>query len=486
MNTSIPAPPSTQKSTGIFWFSNDLRVANNSALQSAATECDRLLCVYVIDSAWLQPSAFGTVRLGLLRWKFLCQSLQDLSTQLQNHQQQLIVRVGDPLTEMAQLLTVSNASHIFRSVNAGAIENDQWQTLQQRFPHKTFRTRHTHTLFTPDILPFAVAELPNSFSKFRRVIEKACLLPEAEELDSYRFESNHIDWPPLPHSTAFNGLHTLDIMDLVNHYPNNTERDSRPSVDTTTSANPWQGGASSAHAHCQRYFGSHAPSHYKHTRNGLDTALNGWAYSTQLSSWLAMGCLSPVDVVAYVRRYESQQGANESTYWILFELLWREYFQWYSHRYGAQLFGFSGIKTTAPLTSFYPHRWQMWCNGNTPYPIVNACMHQLNDTGYMSNRGRQLVASCLVHELELDWRYGASYFEQQLIDYDVASNWGNWQYLAGVGADPRGHRRFDLAKQTALYDPSGDFVQRWCGSDDAPPVTALHTVDAADWPLPSN
>ena len=107
-------------------------------------------------------------------------------------------------------------------------------------------------------------------------------------------------------------------------------------------------------------------------------------------------------------------------------------------------------------------------------------MNQLNSTGYLSNRGRQLVASCFVHELNLDWRYGASYFEQQLIDYDVASNWGNWQYLAGVGADPRGHRRFDLAKQAQIYDPDNQFVRRWGGDQ---PLQPLDSVDAADWPI---
>jgi deoxyribodipyrimidine photo-lyase len=88
-------------------------------------------------------------------------------------------------------------------------------------------------------------------------------------------------------------------------------------------------------------------------------------------------------------------------------------------------------------------------------------MRQLLKTGYMSNRGRQLVASCFVHELGQDWRYGAKYFEHQLIDFDVASNWGNWQYLGGVGADPRGHRQFNLQKQTATYDPNNKFITQW-------------------------
>ena len=181
-----------------------------------------------------------------------------------------------------------------------------------------------------------------------------------------------------------------------------------------------------------------------------------------------------------LKRYEAANGANDSTYWIYFELLWREYFYWYARRYKRQLFRFGGIQNQAPLTSFYAHRFQQWKKGETPFPIVNACMHQLNETGYMSNRGRQLVASCLVHELGLDWRYGAAYFESQLVDYDVASNWGNWQYLAGVGADPRGSRQFNLEKQTEMYDPHMEFIDRWQGRCAG---AHLDSVDMVDWPI---
>ena len=107
-------------------------------------------------------------------------------------------------------------------------------------------------------------------------------------------------------------------------------------------------------------------------------------------------------------------------------------------------------------------------------------MNQLNRTGYLSNRARQIVASALVNELQVDWRYGAAWFEQQLIDYEVGSNWGNWQYIAGVGADPRGGRHFNLEKQAAQFDPDGDYVRRW--GDDRE-LTPLDSVDAADWPI---
>jgi deoxyribodipyrimidine photo-lyase len=247
---------------------------------------------------------------------------------------------------------------------------------------------------------------------------------------------------------------------------------------STATESDFVGGEAEGNLHVERYFNSQHPSTYKQTRNGLD----GMDYSTKFSPWLSLGCISVRRIVQRLKQYESEIIANNSTYWIYFELLWREYFQWYGEQYGEKMTAFSGIKDHAPITSFYPERFQKWCQGKTPYPIVNACMKQLKATGYMSNRGRQLVASCFVHELSLDWRYGAAYMEQQLIDFDLGSNWGNWQYLAGVGADPRGHRQFDLEKQTHIYDPKQQFIHRWQGQCDNLP---LDSIDPSDWPINS-
>ncbi|WP_370576763.1 FAD-binding domain-containing protein [Pedobacter sp. N36a] len=103
-------------------------------------------------------------------------------------------------------------------------------------------------------------------------------------------------------------------------------------------------------------------------------------------------------------------------------------------------------------------------NGTTGVPFIDANMIELKLTGFMSNRGRQNVASYFCNDLCLDWRYGAAYFEQQLIDYDVCNNWGNWAYLAGVGNDPRTNRYFNIDKQSATYDPDLVFQQLWLES----------------------
>ena len=107
-------------------------------------------------------------------------------------------------------------------------------------------------------------------------------------------------------------------------------------------------------------------------------------------------------------------------------------------------------------------------------------MNELRQTGLLSNRGRQIAASCLVNELGLDWRCGAGYFAQQLLDYDACSNWGNWQYIAGVGADPRGGRHFNLDKQAEIWDAQGTYRRNWAGTTPAGP---LDSRDYYDWPI---
>ena len=435
---------------GLFLFNHDLRMDDNAALLQAATEVDKLICLYCVETAsggpgWQQPA-----KLSPRRREFLFEALEDLDSQLSQYGQKLIVRMQSPLEAIAQLITVHNVSHLYSSNHVGSHEKRIWSTLSKRYSMLQFTQSHTHTLFDPSQLPFSIDQLPESFSKFRKLVEK---------MDLDAVISAPLDAPTrLPPPALVADMAWQPVW--RKHFPSSAN-DQAPAL--------FKGGASAGEEHLKGYFAKNLASSYKQTRNGLD----GMDYSTKFSPWLANGSLSPRRIVQQLKQYEARAGANDSTYWIFFELLWREYFQWYGHRHQQRLFAFSGIGTSSPSTSFYPA-------GNTPYGMINACMKQLNTTGYLSNRGRQLVASCFVHELGLDWRHGAAYMEQQLVDYDVASNWGNWQYLAGVGADPRGHRRFDLHKQAQIYDPNKQFVKRWAGDQTLQP---LDSMDAADWPI---
>ena len=104
-------------------------------------------------------------------------------------------------------------------------------------------------------------------------------------------------------------------------------------------------------------------------------------------------------------------------------------------------------------------KFQAWCDGKTGIPFVDANMRELKLSGFMSNRGRQNVASFLVKDLGLDWRLGAEWFESQLLDHDVCSNYGNWNYSAGIGNDPRENRKFNMIKQGLDYDKDGEYIR---------------------------
>ncbi|OAN13061.1 FAD-binding protein [Photobacterium jeanii] len=440
--------------TGLYLFQNDLRLDDNPALKLACEEVDQLICLYCLPIQGPNRLPYTVSQFGEHRMRFLLQSLDALKQSLANKGQELVITLLHPLDAIPTLISRYNVTALYRSQHAGYNENRIWSYLETHYPFLTFTTTSSHTLFETSELPFALSDLPTTFSQFRKHIEK-------HPIQSCLPSITALPQPPkaLPVCAELPTVTTIT-----------------PPVSPNSIHHNFMGGESKALQHLEHYFATQAPSHYKETRNALDD----WQSSTKFSPWLALGCLSPRRIIERLQRYHQEVEQNSSTEWILFELLWREYFQWYAHSHQGKLFLFQGIKSCSPNTSFYAERYQRWCAGNTPFPIVNACMKQLNQTGYMSNRGRQLVASCFVHELNLDWRYGAAYFEQHLLDYDVASNWGNWQYLAGVGADPRGHRKFDLAKQTTIYDPDHHFIRKWKGNEHD---GKIDTVDAADWPI---
>lgn len=186
----------------------------------------------------------------------------------------------------------------------------------------------------------------------------------------------------------------------------------------------------------------------------------GEDYSTKFSPWLANGSLSAKTIYWKIREYEAQFGSNDSTYWVIFELIWRDYFKYISLKYNAKVFQLGGILEKKYQWSSDEKLINQWINGETKDDFVNANMIELKETGFMSNRGRQNVASYFAKELLLDWRIGAAYFESMLLDYDVHSNYGNWMYVAGVGNDPR-DRKFNTQMQAERYDGNHKFRKIW-------------------------
>jgi len=426
----------------LHWFQNDLRLEDNPALASA-TVADSLLCVYLLP----KPRPWCNLRgLGPQRDRFLRESLQTLKVDLQAMGQDLMVLEGSPELVLPNLVHRFGIDRISTSDTPGWYEKKAIRFLEEKLPRllKIFRGP---ALFDSEQLPFSLEELPHNFSPFRRKVEKLTIPGPLAKPAAF----------PPPPSAQFDAIPRA----AASPHP----------------GLPLPGGSAAGLRRLDQFlFQTHAIADYKQTRNDLD----GLAGSSTLSPWLANGALSVRTVAHQIFRYEREHVANESTYWLYFELLWREFFHWRAVVDGKSLFKQTGRQGRRLLTTFEPRQFARWCAGDTDYPLVNALMRQLLATGWMSNRGRQIAASCLINELGLDWRYGAAFFEQQLIDYDVGSNYGNWQYLAGVGSDPRGGRHFNLEKQAAQYDPDGLFTTKWGGFRPRQPE---HVVDGADWPI---
>ncbi|RRS08812.1 DASH family cryptochrome [Pseudoalteromonas sp. J010] len=428
---------------GLYVFDNDCRLKDNPSLVTLASQVERLICVYLPNNnIWSSSKAqcSKSVPASAYEEATVAALQQELDAR---HQALYIVPEANKLQGLVAIIRNCAVTHIGRSVHSGADEHKYWLRLQTHCPEVKFISEYAHTLFTPDMLPFSLNELPPSFTPFRKRVE--ALVPN-EPLPAPQL-------PPKPPNTS-----TLVKFTATGDY-----------------SGDFYAGEKQAQDKLKQYFQTDAAKQYKETRN----ALCGDGFSTQFSPILATGAVSPRQVKHALNQFEHQYGANESTYWIWFELLWREYFQWYALKHQHRLFAFTGVKNKKPTTSFYPERFQKWCQSKTPSAFINAIMTELRETGWISNRARQITASYFVNELQLDWRYGAAFFEQNLIDYDVAANWGNWQYIAGVGADPRGGRHFNLAKQQSMFDPNGEYIMRWRGTSHK----LLDTRDYVDWPL---
>ena len=425
--------------TGVYWFRNDLRLTDNLSLLNACAEVDRLALVHVRDDD-RRITRWGFPRLGSLRQTFRDMAVDGLALALDERGAKLVRPAGAPVAALTDLARQIGATRIYCEDIPAPEERSEIAALVTA--GLDVRATWQSSLLDPEDLPFEICALPEVFTRFREAVERAAIRPRPPLLAPSVF----------PHSPPMDGA----------IYPMGAP--ATPAGPATNASFPFdhpvfQGTEAAAIAHVARYFQSKDPVTYKTTRNGL----TGTAYSTKLSPWLATGALSPRTVFAALQAHEERFGASEGSYWIWFELLWRDFFRFWSEKHGAKLFRPEGLSRLGP-PSHDQEAFDAWRRGSTGHPFVDAGLRELAATGYLSNRLRQVTASYLVHDLACDWRAGAAWFEFQLIDFDVCSNQGNWLYISGRGADPRQGRRFNPDKQAADYDADGSYRALWTSS----------------------
>lgn len=426
-----------QNNTGLIWFRNNLRTKDNASLEKAVENCNKIIAVYCFDPKLFKIEKFGFQKTAKFRAQFLIETITDLKENLANLNVTLLTYFESPENKIHEICDAFSIDAIYTQkewtkeeiITNNLIKDTLSETID-------FIEDYDQFLYHPETVSKNFNNIPDVFTQFRKKLEKYITIQEEVSISKLPV-SNTIE-----NNTKIPTLLELGFNDFE--------------VQPNT-AFPFLGGENEALKRLNYYlFESKKVGFYKKTRNGLI----GIDYSTKFSPWLANGSLSAKSIYWEIKRYEAEFGANDSTYWVIFELIWRDYFKYISLKYDSKIFKIGGILDKEYHWNTDSEIIETWINGETKDDFVNANMIELKETGWMSNRGRQNVASYFSKELLLDWRIGAAYFESMLIDYDVHSNYGNWMYVAGVGNDPR-DRKFNTQLQAERYDANHKFRKIW-------------------------
>lgn len=426
-----------QENTGLVWFRNNLRVNDNVSLKKAIENHKRVIAVFYFNPKHFKKEIFGFKKTEKFRAQFLIETVKNLQKNLQKLNITLLTFYDAPQNHLNKICKEFNIDTIYSQKEWTKEEVETNKLIQQSFSNKIyFIEDYDQFLYNPETVSNDFNNIPNVFTSFRKKLEKSVKVKSETTPTPLPKENLIENQTSIPHLKDL-GFHNFEI------HPK--------------SAFKFSGGEDAALNRLNNYFfETKKVNFYKKTRNGLV----GTDYSTKFSPWLANGSLSAKTIYWKIKEFEAEFGANQSTYWVVFELIWRDYFKYISLKYDNRIFKIGGILEKNYTWNSDENLIENWINGTTKDDFVNANMIELKETGWMSNRGRQNVASYLTKELLIDWRIGAAYFESLLIDYDVHSNYGNWMYVAGVGNDPR-DRKFNTQLQAKRYDANYKFRKIW-------------------------
>ncbi|MGK7939923.1 MAG: DASH family cryptochrome [Crocosphaera sp.] len=423
----------------LIWYRNDLRVHDHEPLYQGIKQNALIVPFYCFDVRQFQTTSFGFPKTGNFRGQFLLESIKDLRHSLQKLGSDLVIRKGYPEKIIPQLVKELSIDTVYFHQEVTAEEIKVEKELKKALKPLKIKIESFWgtTLYHYDDLPFPINQLPEVFTSFRKKVEK-----------------NSTINPTFPFPKKLPSLPNIEV-DML---PSLEELGLEKTQSDPRTVLKFRGGEAEGIKRLNNYFWEkNCLKDYKETRNRM----LGSNYSSKFSPWLANGCISPRYIYQEVQSYEEKRVKNQSTYWLIFELLWRDYFRFISLKHGNKIFYPSGLQGVDIPWKQDQQRFKLWQEGKTGYPLVDANMRELSATGFMSNRGRQNVASFLTKNLGINWIMGAEWFESLLIDYDVCSNYGNWNYTAGVGNDARGFRYFNIPKQSKDYDIKGEYIKHW-------------------------
>lgn len=422
----------------IWWIRRDVRLEDNPALQAALQTGMPVIPLFILDPKLLQEPPTR-------RQTFLFQSLQNLDDALHRLGNRLLVRRGNPLHVLQELSQEIYIEAIFAEEDYSPYAITRDSQIQNALPLKLILglvIHHPQQVLKADGTPYTVF---TPFSKTWKALPKnVTTYPVPKNLPS---GNPHLTSVPIPETIA------------LPYFPASTT-EAHHRLDTFIQEQIFE---------------------YSQGRNLLDQP-----GTSTISPYLRFGLLSirtayhaALKALISTKRAEETKGVET---WIN-ELIWREF-------YISILYHFPNVLQEA----FYPHRrdipWRYerdeliaWQQGLTGYPVVDACMRQLIETGWMHNRGRMIVASFLTKDLLHNWQLGEQYFMQHLVDGDPAANNGGWQWTAGVGTDAAPYFRiFNPILQSKKFDSQGNFIRQWVPELSRVPQQYIHEP----WTMPQD
>lgn len=401
----------------IYWFRNDLRLYDNIAL-TKATESNRpIFFVYILSDDWFKTGSLGFSRISDFRLNHLKNSLFRLNAELSEINTRLNVFRGKPDQIIIKIAKLIKAHSVYTHLEYTHIEQLEEKAIEKEIPINGF---WGNMVYSPSDVPFAPDASPYYYTKF---MKKVIVLPNTPTIAPVKKVKGYDEELPIDGISLEKSLVPSSPLDLM-----------------------------------YRFINSNVIEDYHITRELFE----GEQYSSFLSPYLADGSLS---ANLFYQELDKKQKSNPhlepSITKLKQQLIWRDYYRFLFLRYGNKLFKRHGIRNKNRDRYDDKLAFDLWRNGKTEHALINAFMNELRTTGFLSNRGRMLASFYLSKVMQVNWLWGAAWFEHCLIDYDVCNNYGNWAYQSGVGTDSRFNRTFNLDRQVQKFDPQKEYIKKW-------------------------
>ncbi len=371
----------------IYWFRNDLRLHDNEAFSQAIEKADEIIPVYIFDPRKFEVNGLGIRKTGAVRAQFIINAVANLRNSIRQKGGELYIRVGEPekvISEMANNLTVTEV-HTSKEITLEETNVESSLSKRLKVINVDFELMWMNTLFHPRDLPFYISGLPMDYASFQEALQNYWRIRQPL---------------PAPASVAINDqLHPETVPSLSDLGFTPEELTDLPQTQ---------------------------PYRAEPEKEVLSQIAAGQVPVATLLFWTSTEIISP--------RFAFHSAKPPSVKAELLKtLLWWDYLHFTTLRYGTRVFRSSGIAHRIDqVWNRDVAAFQAWTDGATRSDPVNQLMKKLANEGYLTYREKKQAADFLIHDLGVDWCWGAKWFESKLINYEVATNWGDWNYFAGV------------------------------------------------------